>query len=175
MFCGLESRLFSITQSNQASLTRGASGLVSLTLNSVFGFQVLTKMSEQRFIGYIQEPDVRDGVIIEAEFKSGFLRAVFDKRVVLVMVLTCDDRLFVIELRGVRSASITNVKGMRLHSLKEMYATPPFRRFLFVSSEEDNRHVEVVAREISSVEMTEDFVSRDAIAQLRNLFPRTQR
>lgn len=133
-------------------------------------------MSEQEFIGYIQEPDVRDAVIIEAEFKSGLLRSVFDKRVVRVMVLTYDDRLFVIAFRGVRSASITNVKGMRLHSLKEMYATPPFRRFLFVDSEEENnRYVEVVAREISSVEMTGDFVSEDAIAQLRNLFPRPRR
>lgn len=133
-------------------------------------------MSEQRFIGYIQEPDVRDGVIIEGEFKSGFLRSVFDKRVVRVMVLTYDERLFVIEFRGVRSANVTNVKGMRLHSLKEMYATPPFRRFLFIDSEEENnRHIEVVAQEISSVELTEDFVSKDAIAHLRNLFPRPQR
>lgn len=133
-------------------------------------------MSEQRFIGYIQEPDVRDGVIIEAKFNSGFLRAVFDKRVVLVIVLTCDDRLFVITFRGVRLASITNVKGMRLHSLKEMYATPPFRRFLFVDSEEENnRDVEVVARDISSVELTEDFISKDAIARLRNLYPRPRR
>ena len=133
-------------------------------------------MSEPRFIGDIQEPDVCDGVIIGAKFKSGFLRSVFDKRVVLIVVLNYDERLFVIEFRGVRSASITNVKGMKLHSLKEMYATPPFRRFLFVDSEEEsNRYIEVVAREISSVEMTEDFVSKDAIAHLRNLFPRPQR
>jgi hypothetical protein len=133
-------------------------------------------MSEQRFIGYIQEPDVRDGVIIATEFKSGFLRALFDKRVVLVIVLTCDERLFVITFRGVRSASITNVKGMRLHSLKEMYATPPFRRFLFVDSEEENnRDVEVVARDISSVELTEDFIPKEAIERLRNLFPRPRR
>jgi len=132
-------------------------------------------MSEHRFIGYIQEPDVRDGVIIDAKFKSGFLRSVFDKRVVLAVVLTYDERLFVIDFRGVRSASINNVKGMRLHSLKEMYATPPFRRFLFVDSEEENnRYFEVVAREISSVEMTEDIISKDAIAHLRNLFPRTR-
>lgn len=92
------------------------------------------------------------------------------------MVLTDDDRLFVIAFRGVHSANITNVKGMRLHSLKEMYATPPFRSFLFVDAEdENNRYVEVVAREISSVELTEDFVSKDAVAHLRNLFPRPQR
>lgn len=98
-------------------------------------------LSKDSLVTY-KEPDVRDGVIIEAKFKSGFLRSVFDKRVVLVVVLTYDDRLFVIEFRGVRSASITNVKGMKLHSLKEMYATPPFRKFLFVDSdEESNRYV----------------------------------
>src|SRR5829696_3702081 len=130
-------------------------------------------MSEQTFIGYIQEPDVHDGVIIRARYKSGFLRSLFDKRVVLVVVLTYDDRLFVIEFGRVRSASITNVEGMRLYSLSEMYATPPFRKFVFVDSEEkSNRNFEVVSREISSVELTEDFVPGDAVRHLRNLFPR---
>jgi len=91
-------------------------------------------MSEQTFIGYIQEPDVHDGVIIRARYKSGFLRSLFDKRVVLVVVLTYDERLFVIEFGRVRSASITNVEGMRLYSLSEMYATPPFRKFVFVAT-----------------------------------------
>ena len=89
------------------------------------------------------------------------------------MVLTYDERLFLIEFSGVRSASITNVKGMRLYSLGEMYTPPPFRRFLFVDSEEEsNRHLKVVAREISSVELTEDFVPKDAVVYLSNLFPR---
>lgn len=130
-------------------------------------------MSDQTFIGYIQEPNIHDGVIVEARYKSGLLRSIFDKRVVVVVVLTYDQRLFVIEFRRVRSASITNVKGMRLYSLTEMNATPPFRRFLFVDSEEkSNRHCEVVAREISSVELTEDFVPREAVEHLRNLFLR---
>jgi len=34
-------------------------------------------MSEQKFIGYIQEPDLHDGVIVTATYKSGFLRSVY--------------------------------------------------------------------------------------------------
>lgn len=130
-------------------------------------------MSEQEFIGYIQEQDLHDGVIVTATYKSGFLRSVFDKRVVLVVVLTYEERLFVIRFGRVRSANIINVDGMRLYSLSEMRATPPFRRFVFVDSEEkSNRHCEVVAREIASTEMTKDFVPEEAIERLRNLFPK---
>jgi hypothetical protein len=139
----------------------------------VFGFKVLKRMSEQRFIGYIQEPDVHDGVIVKATYKSGFLRSVFDKRVVMVLVLTYEERLFVIRFSRVRSASIMNVDGMRLYSLSEMHATPPLRRFVFVDSEEkSNRHCEVVAREIAITEMTEDVVPKEAIVHLRHLFPK---
>jgi hypothetical protein len=130
-------------------------------------------MSEQTFNSYILEPDVHDGVIVGSRYKSGFLRSVFNRRVVSVVVLTDDDRLFSIVFGRVSSASITNAKGMRLHSFKETYATPPFRRFLFVSSEEkSNHHFEVVARELSSVELTADFVPREAVVHLRNLYPR---
>jgi hypothetical protein len=133
-------------------------------------------MSEQTFIGYIQEPDVHDGVIITAEYKSGFLRSAFDKRRVMVMVLTYDERLFGIVFNRVRSASITNVEGMRLYSLSEMYERPPFRRFVFVDSEEEsNRQLEVIAREISSVELTEDFIPQEARVHLRDLYPRKPR
>lgn len=130
-------------------------------------------MSEQRFIGYIQEPDVHDGVIVSATYKSNFLRSVFDKRVLVVLVLTYEERLFVIRFSRVRSTSIRNVDGMRLYSLSEMHATPPFRSFVFVDWEEtSNRHCEVVARDIVSTEMTEDFVPKEAIVHLRNLFPK---
>lgn len=134
-----------------------------------------SRVSEQGFIGYIQEADVHDGVIITATYKSDFLRSVFDKRVVLVLVLTYDERLFLIRFSRVCSANITNVEGMRLYSLTEMHERPPFRRFVFVDREEEsNRHLEVVAREIRSTEMTEDFVPKEAIVRLRNLFPNPQ-
>ena len=130
-------------------------------------------MSEQTFVCYIKEPDVHDGVIVGAGYKSGFLRSIFDRRSVTVVVLTRDDRLFVISFGKVRSASITNAEGMRLDALNEMSATPPFRRFLFVDSEEtSNRHFEVVAREISSVEMTEDLIPKEAFVRRRNLYPK---
>lgn len=129
-------------------------------------------MSDQRFIRYIQEPDVHDGVIINATYKSGFLRSIFDRRVVGVVVLTYEERLFVIQFSRVRSANITNVKGMRLYSLSEMHAQPPFRRFVFVDWEEESeRHLEVLAREIASTEMTEH-VPKEAIVHLRNHFPK---
>ena len=76
----------------------------------------------------------------------------------------------------VRSASITNAPGMRLYALKEMYETPPFRRFLFVDAEEkSDRHLEVVAQEISSVELTEEFIPREAFVRLRNRYPRQRK
>ena len=130
-------------------------------------------MSEETLISYVQEPDVHNGIIVAAGYKNGFVRSLFDKRRVTVVVLTNDDRLFSIRFGQVRSASITNAEGMRLYALKEMSATPPFRRFLFVDSEEkSNRHFEVVAQDISSVELTEDFIPREAFVRLRNLYPR---
>jgi hypothetical protein len=130
-------------------------------------------MSEKRFIGYIEEPDVHDGVIVTATYKNGFLRSVFDKRAVLVLVLTHEERLFVIRFSRVRSANIMNADGMRLYSLSEMHAPPPFRKFVFVDSDEKgNRHCEVEAREIASTEMKEDFVPKEAIMHLRKLFPK---
>lgn len=119
----------------------------------------------------------KDGFIINAQYLSNILRAVFNNRIVRVLLLTYDQRLFVIGSSKVRSASITNVEGMRLYSISEMYATPPFRRFVFVSSEQEDSDSksEVLAREISSVELTEDYVSKDAIAHLRKLFPQKLR
>jgi hypothetical protein len=76
-------------------------------------------VSEEKFIGYIQEPDVHDGVIVSTTYKSGFLRSIFDRRVVLVLVLTIEERLFAIRFSRVRSASIKNVDGMRLYALSE--------------------------------------------------------
>ena len=62
---------------------------------------------------------------------------------------------------------------MRLYSLGEIHATAPFRRFVFIDSEEkSDRHCEVVAREMVSTEMTEDYVPKEAIVHLRNLFPK---
>ena len=133
-------------------------------------------MSAEKFIGYIQEPDVHDGLIIGARYRSSFFRSVFDKREVSVVLFTFDQRLFVIAFRKVRSAIVNNVKGMRLYSLSEMYAMPPFRRFVFVNSDEDSKsQLEVVAREISSVELTAEFVPREAITHLRKLFPQKPR
>lgn len=133
-------------------------------------------MSEQTFISYIQEPNIHDGVIVTASYKSGFLRSLFNKRVAMVLILTDDDRLFSIHFARVRSASITNAPGMRLYALKEMYETPPFRRFLFVDAEEkSDRHLEVVAQEISSVELTEEFIPREAFVRLRNRYPRQRK
>ena len=80
--------------------------------------------------------------------------------------------LFVVRFSRVRSASIRDEVGMRLDSLGEVHATPPFRRFVFVDSEEkSDRHCEVVPREIVSTEMTED-VHKEAIVHLRNPFPK---
>lgn len=88
-------------------------------------------------------------------------------------MLTHEERLFVIRFSRVRSANIMNADGMRLHSLSEMHATPPFRKFVFVDSDEkSNRHCEVEAREIDSTEMKEDFVPKEAIMHLRKLFPK---
>jgi len=99
-------------------------------------------VSEEKFIGYIQEPDLHD-------------------------------RLFAIRFSRVRSANIKNVDGMRLYALSEMQATPPLRKFVFADwEEESDRYCEVVAREIMSTELTEDFVPKEAIAHLRNTFPR---
>jgi hypothetical protein len=53
VFCRLESCLFAIAQSYRASLTYDVSPPRYM---KVFGFKVLKRMSEQRFIGYIQEP-----------------------------------------------------------------------------------------------------------------------
>ena len=130
-------------------------------------------MTEPTFVNYIQEPDVHDGIVVSATYRKGILRSILNKREVNVLVLTYEQRLFIITFGRVHSAIINNVEGMMLYSLTEMSAESPFRRFVFVNwydGEESHRELEVVAREISSVELTEDFIPKEAIEELRNKF-----
>jgi hypothetical protein len=121
-------------------------------------------MTDQRFIRCVQEPDVRDGIIFIVKYLRNFVRTLFHTRTVRILLFSHDQRVFVIAFRKVHSASINNAVGMRLYSLNEMSATPPFRRFVFVNHEQDSdRHLEVVAQEISSVELTEEVLTKDGI------------
>src|SRR5215213_2968653 len=121
-------------------------------------------MTDQTFIRCVQESDVRDGIVFRVNYLRNIVRALFHTRIVRVLLFTHDQRVFVITFRKVHSANINNAVGMRIYSLNEMSATPPFRRFVFVNHEQDSdRHLEVVAQEISSVELTEEYLTKDGI------------
>lgn len=102
-------------------------------------------MIDSDFIGYVLEPDVHDGVILEVRGSSDPVR---------VLVRTQDDRLHAIEFHGVRSVRAHQPEGMMLYSLSEMAADPPLRRFVFTDWDESGeRFLEVTAAGVKSHEV----------------------
>ena len=103
-------------------------------------------MHESDFIGYVHEPDVHDGVILEVRDSNDPIR---------VLVRAYDSRLYALEFHGVRSLRSHQPEGMVLYALIEMAAAPPSRRFVFAEWEDGGgRYLEVMAEGMKSNEVT---------------------
>lgn len=102
-------------------------------------------MTDSDFIGYVQDPDVHDGVILRVQNDGDLVR---------VLVKAYDDRLHAFEFHGVRSLKSHKPEGVMLYSLSEMAAAPPLRRFTFAAWEGDGESfLEVTAEAINSYEV----------------------
>ena len=98
------------------------------------------------FVGYIQEPDIHDGVILRVQNRGVSVR---------VLVKAHDDRHYAIEFHGVQSLRSHQPEGMMVYSLSELAAAaPPWRRFAFTDWEESGgRFLEVTAERFKSYEV----------------------
>jgi len=97
-------------------------------------------MSSPDFVGYINDPDIHDGVILKVQQRETKVR---------VLVRSYESQLYAFEFDLVQSVKSVEPEGMMLYSLTEMPAPPPFRRFVFTNWDEDGKGMlEVVAQEI---------------------------
>ena len=97
-------------------------------------------MSSPDFVGYINEPDIHDGVILKVEQSDTKVR---------VLVRSYESQLYAFEFDLVQSVKSFEPKGMMLYSLTEMAAEEPFRRFVFGNWDEEGKGLlEVVAQRI---------------------------
>jgi hypothetical protein len=102
-------------------------------------------MENDSFVRYLDDPDVHDAVIE---------RVIEQDTSLIVHIKAPDGRRFVFAFNGVRSVKKNRVGGMVLYSLSEIEESPPYRRFVFTNwDEEDEAHLEVIAREITSTEL----------------------
>jgi|SRR5215813_3338362 len=121
-------------------------------------------MANQTIINSEQGPDVHDGIVFSVKYLRNIFRTLFNKCILRVLLLTDDQRLLIVTFFKVHSANINSAEGMIISSLSEMSATPPFRRFVFVNRELNrDRHLEVIAQEFLSIELTDDILPRDQI------------
>jgi hypothetical protein len=101
-------------------------------------------LSEESFIGYLNEPDIHDATVQQV---------IQGDRQISVVVKTSKGLLFRFEFSDVRSVKMNHPEGMVLYSLSEMKEPSPYRRFVFTNwDEQDDASLEVVAREMTSAE-----------------------
>jgi len=86
-------------------------------------------MGNTSFIGYVGEPDFHDGSVLTVEQTEDSVR---------VRVRGASGKTFVAEFTGVRDVRSSRPEGMLLYALSELRGQPPFRRFVFANSDEQD-------------------------------------
>jgi hypothetical protein len=86
-------------------------------------------MGDTSFIGYVGEPDFHDGSVVAVERRDDSVR---------VRVRGASGKVFVAEFSGVHAVRSSKPEGMLLYALSEMQGQPPYRRFVFANSEEQD-------------------------------------
>ncbi|HTB82094.1 MAG TPA: hypothetical protein VK742_00435 [Candidatus Sulfotelmatobacter sp.] len=101
-------------------------------------------MSDTSFIGYVGDRDFHDGSILAVERADDSVR---------VRVRGASGKIFVVEFAKVGAVTSSRPEGMLLYALSEMQGQPPFRRFVFANSdEEDDAVLEIDAERLSVYE-----------------------
>jgi hypothetical protein len=97
-------------------------------------------MSTPDFVGYIDEVDIHDGAILKVQHSGATVR---------VLARSYNGQLCSFEFDLVQPVESIEPENMTLYSLTEMAAAAPFRRFVFISSDEEGTGMlEIVAQQI---------------------------
>jgi hypothetical protein len=103
-------------------------------------------MADFEFIGYMNEPDVHDGTILQVKHSGAEAH---------VLVKTYEGRLFAFDFEGVESINQIEPEGVILYSVSEMAAPKPFRSFVFCNWNEDQKNeLEIVAQRVATREIS---------------------
>jgi len=92
------------------------------------------------FVAYVGDPDFHDGHVFRVSVESGKVE---------VIVEGYSGRQYVVSFDGVEAVSMNSPVGMELYSLSEMQATPPLRKFVSNSDDDDPSTLSVTARDFS--------------------------
>ena len=94
---------------------------------------------EEILIGYIGDYRVHDSKIKEIES---------DENILQVSLKSEEDEIVVVKFLGAKSISSNRPEGMILYAICEMKEQSPFRKFVFVNTdEEDDAFLEIIAQD----------------------------
>ncbi|HEX5704797.1 MAG TPA: hypothetical protein VFX97_16480 [Pyrinomonadaceae bacterium] len=95
-------------------------------------------MEKGSFIGYHYTDDVHDAVVKRVHQENERLQ---------VDIETIEGHAVAFSFTGVQTVDAHQAEGMLLYSLSEMESPPPYRRFVFTNSDDDDpARLEIVAR-----------------------------
>ena len=95
-------------------------------------------MEKSSFIGYHYSDDVHDAVVRRVDQENERLE---------VDIVTAEGESVTFSFTEVQSVDSYQAEGMLLYSLSEMECAPPYRKFVFANSDEDDSaRLEIVAQ-----------------------------
>lgn len=107
---------------------------------------LIISLMNEPFVAYLNSDDVHDATVLRVTESAGALD---------VVIKTVEGKLVAFEFREVRSVKQHHPEGMLLYSLSETRVEPPYRKFSFTNSdEEDKAELEVVAKRFERRNMT---------------------
>ena len=93
---------------------------------------------ENAFVAYHYSDDVHDAVVRRVHQENERLQ---------VDIETTEGQSVTFSFTGVQSVDVHQAEGMLLYSLSEMESSPPYRRFVFTNSDDDDSaRLEIVAQ-----------------------------
>lgn len=99
-------------------------------------------MPENQFVGYVGDPDIHDGTILQVKKGEDMVR--------VILRGGRERKILAIDFQGVASVRSNRPEGMMLYSLSEMKAPAPLRRFVFTNwDDEDDAFLEITASNFS--------------------------
>lgn len=111
-------------------------------------------MENSSFIGYHYSDDVHDAVVRRVHQENERLE---------VDIETAEGQSVTFSFTGVQSVDADQAEGMLLYSLSEMESHPPYRKFVFANSDDDDSaRLEIVAQGVQreGYEPSSDFNRR---------------
>lgn len=96
-------------------------------------------MYEEIFVGYIGDYRIHDSKIKSIKSEEDNFQ---------VSLISEDNEIIIVKFVGVKSIKVNRPEGMILYSISEMEEQSPFRKFIFVNSDEENdAELEIIAHD----------------------------